>query len=180
MRFLVLLALAAAGLFWAPRPAQAQLVKSYGDVGAWSVLLVKDPHGDEYCLASTRQPPNGPAGENLSFAVDSNYTRIFLGYQGPAVPTPGRLALAVDGLKLVSLKLVYPQSDFGPALHLIVVDLPDDLLRGTIFPAMADESVVTADAGAIRFSVPINHFDVILNELDDCARRERIDDASLN
>jgi molybdopterin/thiamine biosynthesis adenylyltransferase len=36
------------------------------------------------------------------------------------------------------------------------------------------------DAGAIRFSAPINHFDVILNELDDCARRERIDDASLN
>jgi hypothetical protein len=170
----------ATSLLAAADPARAQLVKSYGDLGAWSVTLAKDPHGDEYCLASTREPPAGPAGYNLSFAVDSNYSRVFLGYQGPPMPTPASLALAADGSTIVDLTIRYPRSDFGENLHLIAVDLPPNMLDDLIFPSLNGQIALTVRAGAIGFSVPTAHFDIIQAELDACAQREKIDDASLN
>jgi hypothetical protein len=167
----------AAALFLAlPGMAQAQLLKSYGKLGAWSVTLAKDPTGDEICVVSSRQPPNGPAGFNLSFVVDSNYTRLFLGYQGPAMPTPDAVALAVGGSALANLLVTAPRRDFGNDLHLIMIDLPTGLLQKVIFPAMGDDHAITARAGEAAFSVSTGHFDQVISLVDNCSRQERKDD----
>jgi hypothetical protein len=159
--------------------AQAQLVKTYGDQGAWSVLLEKDSHGDEFCLASSRLPPAGPASYNLSFAVDQNYNRLFLGYQGPEMPTPASVRLVVDGKDVVDLPVDNAQASFAGNVHLIVIDLPPNLLSALVFPAMAQDSAVTADAGAEKFTVPTAGFGMIRTEVQKCAVRERKDDSSL-
>jgi hypothetical protein len=168
---------AAIGLVALPGLAQAQLLKSYGKLGAWSVTLAKDPTGDEICVVSSRQPPNGPAGFNLSFVVDSNYTRLFLGYQGPAMPTPDAVALAVGGAALANLLVTAPRRDFGDDLHLIMIDLPTGLLRKVIFPAMGSDGAITARAGDAAFSVPTGHFDQVISLVNNCSLQERKDDA---
>jgi len=165
-------------LWLTPGFARAQTVKSYGDFGAWSVTLATDPRGDEYCLLSTRDPPAGPS-QNLSFAVDSNYTRIFLGYEGPPAPTPSTLQLATDGAAIVRLKIVYPQSDFSGGVHLIVVELPPNMLDYLILPSLTGGRALTVSAGRIFFTVPITGFAAITGPLDACARQERADDANL-
>jgi hypothetical protein len=168
--------LAAASLLALPGMAQAQLLKSYGKLGAWSVTLAKDPTGDEICVVSSRQPPNGPANFNLSFVVDSNYTRLFLGYQGPPMPTPDSVGLAVGGAALANLLVTAPRRDFGDDLHLIMIDLPTGLLRNVIFPAMGSDDTITARAGDAAFSVPTGHFEQVISLVDNCARQERKDD----
>jgi len=159
-------------------PARAQLIKTYGDQGAWSVLLEKDSHGDEFCLASSRLPPAGPS-YNLSFAVDQNYNRLFLGYQGPEIPTPSTLRLVVEGKDVADLPVNNAQASFAGGVHLIVIDLPPNLLSALVFPAMTQDSAVTADAGDARFTVPTAGFGTILSEVEDCSVRERKDDANL-
>jgi hypothetical protein len=168
--------IAAAAVLALSAPARAQMVKSYGKLGAWSVSLAKDPTGDEICVVSSRQPPNGPAGYNLSFVVDSNYTRLFLGYQGAAMPTPAAVGLQVDDSALANLLVTAPRRDFGDDLHLIFVDLPTGLLENVIFPAMAAQPSITAQAGGAQFTVPTTHFAEIMTLVDDCARQERKDD----
>ncbi len=163
-------------LFALPGVAQAQLLKSYGKLGAWSVTLAKDPNNDEICVVSSRQPPNGPAGFNLSFVVDSNYTRLFLGYQGPAMPTPDAVGLAVGGSALANLLVTAPRRDFGGDLHLVMIDLPTGLLKNVIFPAMGADGAITAKAGSAAFSVPTGHFDQVISLVDACSLQERKDD----
>jgi hypothetical protein len=159
--------------------AQAQLIKTYGDDGAWSVLLEKDSHGDEFCLASSWLPPAGPGSYNLSFAVDQNYNRLFLGYLGPEIPTPASIRLVVEGKDVADLPVDNAQASFAGDVHLLVIDLPPNLLRALVFPAMAQDSAVTADAGAAKFTVPTAGFRAIRSEVDDCSVRERKDDASI-
>lgn len=167
---------AALALIALPGMARAQLLKSYGTLGAWTVTLAKDPTGDEICVVSSRQPPNGPAGFNLSFVIDSNYTRLFLGYQGPAMPTPDAVGLSVGGAALANLLVTAPRRDFGDELHLIMIDLPTGLLRNVIFPAMGGDVAITARAGDAAFSVPTGHFDQVIGLAENCSRQERKDD----
>lgn len=171
-----MLAIAGMALFSARGVAQAQLVKSYGKTGAWAVTLAKDPNGDEICIVSSRQPPNGPAGYNLSFVVDSNYTRLFLGYQGAAMPAPEAVGLAVGGAAVANLLVTAPPRDFAGNLHLIMIDLPTGLLDQVIFPAMAGDDAITARAGNAAFSVPTGRFGQVIGLVDACSRQERKDD----
>ncbi len=176
-RLFRILTIAGLALFSARDVAQAQLVKSYGKSGAWAVTLAKDPHGDEICIVSSRQPPNGPADYNLSFVVDSNYTRLFIGYQGPALPAPGAVGLAVGGAAVANLLVTAPPRDFAGNLHLIMIDLPAGLLNDVIFPAMAGDDAITARAGNAAFSVPTRRFGQVIDFVDACSRQERKDDA---
>ncbi len=179
MRMFRVLGLVGVALLSVQGVAQAQLVKSYGKTGAWAVTLAKDPHGDEICIVSSRQPPNGPADYNLSFVVDSNYTRLFIGYQGPSMPAPGAVGLAVGGMAVADLLVTVPPRDFAGGLHLIMIDLPAGLLNQVIFPAMAGDDAITAHAGTTAFSVPTKHFNQVIGLADACSRQERKDDTGI-
>ncbi len=179
MRLFRVLGLVGLALLSAQGAAHAQLVKSFGKTGAWAVTLAKDPHGDEICIVSSRQPPNGPANYNLSFVVDSNYTRLFIGYQGPSMAAPGAVGLAVGGTAVANLLVRVPPRNFAGDLHLIMIDLPAGLLNQVIFPAMAGDDAITARAGNTAFSVPTKHFSQVVGLADACSRQERKDDTGI-
>ncbi len=135
--------------------------------GAWAVIKVLLPSGHEACSLTTRAPPNGPAGLAANIIFTLQTTQIQLIYAGPEIPPVREIMLFADKRFITTL----PVLSQGRILssYLLAADMPGDLLRRRVLPALAGAISLSIQAGVRGYLILIGNVATLSDELSACA-----------
>ena len=135
--------------------------------GAWAVTKVLLPSGREACSLTTRAPPNGPAGLAANIILDLYRTQFQFIYAGPEIPPVRQVMLFADKRFITTLPVVSQGKLAG--VYLLAADMPGDLLRRRVLPALADARGLSIQAGVRAYVILIGNVGTLSSELSACA-----------
>ena len=135
--------------------------------GAWAVTKVLLPSGREACSLTTRAPPDGPAGLAADIIFDLYRTQFQFTYAGPEIPPVRQVMLFADKRFITTLPVV-SQGKLAGA-YLLAADVPGNLLRRRILPALADARRLSIQAGVRAYVILIGNVGTLSSELSACA-----------
>jgi hypothetical protein len=106
----------------------------------------------------------------MAFVLSLSATHFYLYYDNSVVPTPAELMLAVDNKPIARLPVIEHQLE-PSGKHVIVADLPGDMLLRQVVPSMLNGKMLSIAAGQHRYPMPISRFRIVMQEIVDCGRR---------
>ena len=92
------------------------------------MIKVLLPSGHEACSRMTRAPSNAPAGLAANIMLDLRRMQLQFVYAGPEIPPVHDIMLFADKRFITALLSAF----------LLAADVPGDLLRRRVLPALAD------------------------------------------
>lgn len=171
-----LLMVAALLLGWAtamgaqtPQSRQKDGMAGWPPVGPWAVLPLPLPTGGMVCLATTREPPWGPAGFSAAFVFSMSATHFYLSGPDSKAVVPKELVLAVDDRTIAHPMVIDHEIVRADVRSVIVADLPGDMFIRQVAPAMIGGHTLTVTADQHSYSVPTAGFQWVVQEIAECA-----------